>query len=118
MILRWWQELSDLGIYKDIPFAEKVRIRLSNQITVITSLLGFLYFLIDFFFLPQADIVAQVWVNVFHVSITFYWIPILLTFLYILGIYNMYQTKHAILRNFPVIGYFRFIFEGISPEIQ
>lgn len=47
-----------------------------------------------------------------------YWIPILLTFLYILGIYNTYQTKHAILRNFPVLGYFRYIFEEISPEIQ
>ena len=47
-----------------------------------------------------------------------YWIPILLTSLYILGIYNTYQTKHAILRNFPVLGYFRYIFEEISPEIQ
>ena len=47
-----------------------------------------------------------------------YWIPILLTFLYLLGIYNTYQTKHAILRNFPVIGYFRYFFEEISPEIQ
>lgn len=47
-----------------------------------------------------------------------YWIPILLTLLYLLGIYNTYQTKHAILRNFPVIGYFRYIFEEISPEIQ
>ena len=28
-----------------------------------------------------------------------YWIPILLTFLYLLGIYNTYQTKHAILRK-------------------
>lgn len=47
-----------------------------------------------------------------------YWIPILLTLLYLLGIYNTYQTKHAILRNFPVLGYFRYIFEEISPEIQ
>ena len=47
-----------------------------------------------------------------------YWIPILLTFLYLLGIYNTYQTKHAILRNFPVLGYFRYFFEEISPEIQ
>lgn len=47
-----------------------------------------------------------------------YWIPIFLTFLYIVGIYNTYQTKHAILRNFPVLGYFRYFFEEISPEIQ
>ncbi|HPZ24410.1 MAG TPA: FMN-binding glutamate synthase family protein, partial [Kaistella sp.] len=30
-----------------------------------------------------------------------YWIPILLTCIYALGLYNAYQTKHAILRNFP-----------------
>ncbi len=47
-----------------------------------------------------------------------YWIPILLTALYALGIYNAYQSKHAILRNFPVLGYFRYFFESISPEMQ
>jgi hypothetical protein len=47
-----------------------------------------------------------------------YWIPILLTAIYGLGIYNVTQSKHAILRNFPVIGYFRYFFEGISPEMQ
>ncbi|WP_144283576.1 FMN-binding glutamate synthase family protein [Chryseobacterium echinoideorum] len=47
-----------------------------------------------------------------------YWIPILLTAIYVLGIYNANQSKHAILRNFPVLGYFRYFFEGISPEMQ
>lgn len=47
-----------------------------------------------------------------------YWIPILLTCVFLLGIYNITQTKHAILRNFPVLGYFRYFFESISPEIQ
>ncbi|MCY4643279.1 MAG: FMN-binding glutamate synthase family protein [Bacteriovoracales bacterium] len=28
------------------------------------------------------------------------------------------QTRHAILRNFPLIGHFRYIFEAIRPEIQ
>jgi len=46
------------------------------------------------------------------------WIPVLLTCIYLLGIYNSFQTKHAILRNFPVLGYFRYFFEGISPEMQ
>lgn len=36
----------------------------------------------------------------------------------IIGFYNANQTKHAILRNFPVLGYFRYAFETISPEIQ
>ena len=34
------------------------------------------------------------------------------------GIYNATQTKHAILRNYPILGYFRYAFETISPEIQ
>ncbi len=49
---------------------------------------------------------------------SYYWIPILLTAIYALGIYNVTQSKHAILRNFPVLGYFRYFFEGISPEMQ
>lgn len=47
-----------------------------------------------------------------------YWIPIVLTVLYVVGIYNTRQTRHAILRNFPVLGYFRYFFEEISPEMQ
>jgi len=34
------------------------------------------------------------------------------------GIYDIIQTRHAILRNFPVIGHFRYILEGIGPEIR
>ncbi|MGC4128387.1 MAG: FMN-binding glutamate synthase family protein [Bergeyella sp.] len=49
---------------------------------------------------------------------TYYWIPMLLTGIYVLGLYNASQTKHAILRNFPVLGYFRYFFESISPEMQ
>jgi glutamate synthase domain-containing protein 2 len=30
----------------------------------------------------------------------------------------MLQTRHAIRRNFPVIGHFRYAFEAIRPEIQ
>ncbi|KAF2081528.1 FMN-binding glutamate synthase family protein [Flavobacterium sharifuzzamanii] len=41
-------------------------------------------------------------------------IPLLL----IVGVYNASQEKHAILRNFPVLGYFRYLFEMIAPEIQ
>lgn len=48
----------------------------------------------------------------------YFWIPILLGSIYLLGIYNVTQSKHAILRNFPVLGYFRYLFEGISPEMQ
>lgn len=42
----------------------------------------------------------------------------IISFLIIVGFYNSFQQKHAILRNFPVLGYFRYAFETISPEIQ
>ena len=35
-----------------------------------------------------------------------------------LGLHDFVQTKHAILRNYPVIGHMRFLFEGIRPEIR
>jgi glutamate synthase domain-containing protein 2 len=34
------------------------------------------------------------------------------------GIYDLFQRKHTILRNFPVIGHLRYIFEDIAPEIR
>lgn len=34
------------------------------------------------------------------------------------GFYDITQTKHTILRNYPVVGHLRFILEGIAPEIH
>lgn len=36
----------------------------------------------------------------------------------IIGYYNSVQKRHTILRNFPVLGYLRYFFEMIAPEIQ
>ncbi|MCB9225368.1 MAG: FMN-binding glutamate synthase family protein [Crocinitomicaceae bacterium] len=38
--------------------------------------------------------------------------------LILLGLRDMTQSKHAIKKNFPVIGNLRYFFESISPEIQ
>ncbi|MDX5463515.1 MAG: FMN-binding glutamate synthase family protein, partial [Alphaproteobacteria bacterium] len=35
-----------------------------------------------------------------------------------LGVRDLLQTRHAILRNYPVLGHMRFLFEGIRPEIR
>lgn len=45
-------------------------------------------------------------------------IAIFLFILLIIGVFNSLQHKHTILRNFPVLGYFRYMFEEIAPEIQ
>ena len=34
------------------------------------------------------------------------------------GIYDLVQRKHSILRNYPVLGHMRFLLEGIRPELQ
>lgn len=36
----------------------------------------------------------------------------------LLGLYDFIQSKHTILRIYPVIGHFRYLFESVRPEIQ
>ncbi len=43
---------------------------------------------------------------------------LLFGFLSLVGIYDLLQTKIAILRNYPVIGHLRFMLEFIRPEIR
>ena len=33
-------------------------------------------------------------------------------------IHDLTQRKHAILRNFPIIGHFRYLFEAVGPELR
>ncbi|RAI91464.1 FMN-binding glutamate synthase family protein [Algoriphagus yeomjeoni] len=47
-----------------------------------------------------------------------YFILGILVILLGIGIYDINQKSHAILRNFPVVGHFRYLLEKISPEIQ
>ena len=35
-----------------------------------------------------------------------------------LGAYDYVQTRHSVLRNFPVLGHFRYWFEAVRPEIN
>jgi hypothetical protein len=35
-----------------------------------------------------------------------------------IGIHDLLQTSHAILRNYPVIGHMRFLLESIRPELR
>ncbi|MFT6850235.1 MAG: glutamate synthase domain-containing protein 2 [Sphingobacteriales bacterium] len=42
-----------------------------------------------------------------------FWVP-----LCIWGLYDVFQPRHSILRNFPLLGNMRWILESIAPEIQ
>jgi glutamate synthase domain-containing protein 2 len=46
------------------------------------------------------------------------WLYALLLPVIALGIYDSIQTVHAVRRNFPVVGNFRYLFEAIRPEIN
>ncbi len=46
------------------------------------------------------------------------WFHIAALMLIIVGMNDMRQKRHAIRRNFPIFGHFRYIFESIRPEIN
>lgn len=52
----------------------------------------------------------------------YFWSPILWSLLILLplillGIYDMFQTKRAIIRNFPILGRLRYVMEDLRPKI-
>ncbi len=54
--------------------------------------------------------------------ISIVWKPVLWFFvvlgpLFSLGVYDMIQTRHAVVRNFPIVGWGRYIMEALRPKI-
>ena len=45
-------------------------------------------------------------------------IGLMMVALVLVGIHDLIQTRHAILRNYPIIGHLRFFFEKIRPEMR
>jgi glutamate synthase domain-containing protein 2 len=50
--------------------------------------------------------------------VTFYVLTIAGLALAAVAVYDLVQRKHAILRNFPIIGHFRYILEAVGPELR
>jgi glutamate synthase domain-containing protein 2 len=47
------------------------------------------------------------------------WIVVaLVVLLAVVAVHDVFQTRHAILRNFPIIGHLRFILEAFGPELR
>ncbi|MFQ5463861.1 MAG: FMN-binding glutamate synthase family protein [Phycisphaerae bacterium] len=64
---------------------------------------------------------AGVFAAVFVVALAWppvVWSLVMLVPLFLLGIGDTWQTRHAVIRNFPVIGRFRYLLELIRPEIN
>ena len=52
------------------------------------------------------------------VSLNWLWLFGVVGPITLLGLYDILQTKHSILRLYPVLGRFRYILESVRPEIQ
>lgn len=61
---------------------------------------------------------AATTILVFTDSYWWLWAAVPLVLLSLLGVYDLIQTRHAIRRNYPVLGNLRFLFEFIRPEIR
>lgn len=48
----------------------------------------------------------------------FYFFLLVAGILILVGLYDLVQSKHAVLRNFPIVGHLRYIMEFIRPEMQ
>jgi glutamate synthase domain-containing protein 2 len=46
------------------------------------------------------------------------WWPLATGVLCAVGVADLMQTRHSVLRNYPILGHFRFLFESIRPEIR
>lgn len=55
-------------------------------------------------------LLTSVWAT-FWTPARWFFIPVLA--LILLGIYDMLQRRHTLLRLYPVIGHFRFLFESV-----
>ncbi|RZJ29502.1 MAG: FMN-binding glutamate synthase family protein [Flavobacterium sp.] len=53
------------------------------------------------------------YINWKFIFLLIFFIPLIL-----MGFYDMYQSKHAIKRNFPLIGRMRYLLESIGPEMR
>lgn len=50
-----------------------------------------------------------------YISVLWSIIPIILTGI---GVYDVYQKKHSVLYNYPIVGHFRYLIESVGPEIR
>jgi glutamate synthase domain-containing protein 2 len=68
-------------------------------------------FIISMLILSGLVVLLGVWKE------TFLWLLVPVLVMTAIGFYDIFQTKHTILRNFPLLGHFRFLLESVRPEI-
>ena len=64
-------------------------------------------------------LVAAILLLILSFSDPVYWLPCgLAAMLALLGTHDLLQTRHSLLRNYPIVGHIRFILEEIRPEVR
>ncbi|MGH3563052.1 MAG: glutamate synthase-related protein, partial [Mycobacterium sp.] len=46
------------------------------------------------------------------------WLAVPAALLFALGVYDLVQPRHSVLRNYPVLGHMRYLLEKLRPELQ
>ncbi len=69
------------------------------------------------FFTAIVSLIFITSLSIYFFGLGYIFLGILLL-IFLVGLYDMIQKKHTILKNFPIVGHFRYMFEAISPEIQ
>ncbi|MFM2100277.1 MAG: hypothetical protein RLZZ366_1816, partial [Pseudomonadota bacterium] len=84
-----------------------LKFRLGRYTVFILCILVLILALIWFLALPTMSMFLPQW----------WWLPVPIL-LVLIGTYDVLQTRHSILRNYPVIGHIRWLVEMIRPEIR
>jgi len=69
-------------------------------------------------FAVAAAVVTVGLLSLSFISTNWLWGFALIGPIILLGVYDMFQTKHSIRRLYPVLGHFRYLLESVRPEIQ
>jgi len=69
-------------------------------------------------FVLAAALATAVVLGLSLLSSNWLWLFVVVGPIVLLGLYDMFQTHHSILRLYPVLGHFRYMLESVRPEIQ
>jgi glutamate synthase domain-containing protein 2 len=63
-------------------------------------------------------VLTLVFIALSGISLHLLWGVLIFGFLALLGTWDILQTQHSVLRNYPVVAHLRFVFEGLRPELR
>jgi len=74
-----WNQISNIGIHDELTFITKSRIKITNRVVIIISIIAVLYSILDFFFWPDHESEEQLyWVYAVNIGLSLLFIPVLI----------------------------------------